>query len=231
MPEVIIHTAALTDVDRCEEDKELAARINCRGTMWLKEASAIAGSFLIYVSTDYVFDGKKGMYKETDATSPLSSYGRTKLAAERYADSVARPCVIYGARTDAGKLDFANWVISRLREGRTVKAVTDQHITPTYNSNLSRMLLEVASRRLSGTYHLSGSTRISRYDFACMIAERLSLDASLIEKSVMADLGWKAARPCDSSLDTTKASAALKEKPAGLKRSLDMLLEEQGGFS
>lgn len=225
-PEFIIHTAALTNVDECEANKALAYKINAEGTKRVVEIANELGAFLVYVSTDYVFSGDKGMYKEDDEPNPIDYYGYTKLLGEKYCDCIARPCVIYGAKPASGKVNFALWLIDNLRNRKEVKIVTDQFITPTINTNLAKMLLEVAGRELKGVFHLAGATRVSRYDFALQIANKFGLDKDLIIPSRMAEMKWIASRPKDSSLDTSKASRYLKEKPYDLDRALRVLKEE-----
>lgn len=225
-PEVVFHTAALTDVDKCEVERDLACQINTRGTKLLAEAAKNTGAFLIYISTDYVFDGSRGMYKENDVANPISHYGYTKLLGEKYAECVARTCVIYGSRPASGKVNFALWILQNLQKGEGIKIVTDQYISPTLNTNLARMLLDVGDKRLEGTYHLAGAERISRYDYACRLADVFGMDKSLISPSKMADIGWRAKRPMDSSMDVSKAVQLLKEKPWNIDKSFRILKEE-----
>jgi len=228
-PDVIVHSAALTDVDRCEREKELAYRMNVEGTRAVATAARRAGSYLVYISTDYVFDGQRGMYREEEKTRPVSYYGLSKLLGEEFCldlGCVARTCVIYGSRPASGKVNFALWLLDSLRAGKEVRVVRDQFITPTLNSNLAAMVLEAAERHLSGIYHLSGATRVSRYDFACQLARAFDLDSRLILPSQMSDLNWLAKRPADSSLDTSKASRMLKSRPLSLDDSLQLLKEE-----
>jgi len=226
-PEVIIHSAALTDVDRCEREQELAYKMNVEGTRAVAEAAEKARSFLVYISTDYVFDGNRGMYKEDDSTNPVSNYGYSKLLGEQFCRGcIARTCVIYGSRPASGKVNFALWLLNSLKSGKEVRVVTDQLITPTLNTNLARMVLEAADRRLCGVHNLAGATRISRYDYALELAREFDLDASLILPSRMADLMWAAKRPIDSSLDTSKARAELMEKPLPLNEALRTLKAE-----
>ena len=225
-PEVIFHTAALTDVDRCEAERDLACRINARSTKVLAESAKRAGAFLVYISTDYVFDGQRGLYKEEEATNPISHYGYTKLLGEKYADCVARTCVIYGSRPASGKINFALWVLERLQKGEEIRIVTDQYVSPTLNTNLARMLLEAGEEKREGIYHLAGATRISRYDLACKIAGVFCLEKSLIGTSRMADMNWKARRPTDSSMDVSKAMRSFKELPWDIDKSLRILKEE-----
>ncbi|MCK4734179.1 MAG: NAD(P)-dependent oxidoreductase, partial [Methanophagales archaeon] len=113
-PDVIIHTAALTNVDGCETNKELAYRINTEGTRRVADIANELGAFLVYVSTDYVFSGDKGMYKEEDDPNPINYYGYTKLLGEQYCSCIVRPCVIYGAKPASGTVNFALWLIKNL---------------------------------------------------------------------------------------------------------------------
>jgi dTDP-4-dehydrorhamnose reductase len=226
-PDAIVHSAALTDVDRCERERELAYRLNVEGTRAIAQACQDVGAFLVYISTDYVFDGVRGMYREDELTNPISYYGTSKLLGEQFCQGcIARTCVIYGSQPASGKINFALWLIDRLRSGKQVSVVTDQFITPTLNTNLAGMVLEAADRRLTGIYHMAGATRISRYDFALQVADIFGLNADLILPSRMADLPWIARRPMDSSLDTSKTSKMLATKPLGLAKSLQILRAE-----
>lgn len=226
-PDVIIHGAALTDVDRCERERILAHKLNVEATRSVADAADMAGSFLIYISTDYVFDGGRGMYREDDPTNPVSFYGKTKLLGESFCKGcIARTCVIYGSRPASGKVNFALWLLQNLRAGKEVRVVTDQFITPTLNTNLAAMLLEAASRRVCGIYHLAGATRTSRYDFAGLLADVFELDSGLIIPSKMADMKWDARRPMDSSLETVKALREFDAKPLFLNEALRTLKDE-----
>jgi dTDP-4-dehydrorhamnose reductase len=230
-PDVVVHAATLTDVDKCELNRELAWKVNVEGTKNIAEAAKAAGSFLIYISTDYVFNGEKGRYKETDTPSPINYYGLTKLKAEEIVQTqaeyfIARPSVIYGSTPAAGKVNFALWLIDTLRKGERVKIVTDQWNTPTLNSNLAEMTLEVVERRLTGIYHMCGATRVSRFEFTQQIAEAFGLDVGLIDKVLSSQFTWPAKRPMDSSLDTSKAQQTLQNKPLEMSQALKKLKAE-----
>ncbi len=218
-PDVVVHAASMTDVDKCELNRELAWKINVEGTHNVVDAAKAVGTFLLYISTDYVFDGERGCYKETDQPSPISHYAYTKLKAEEYVKAnldeycIARPSVIYGAAPATGKVNFALWLLNKLQNKEQVKVFVDQWNSPTLNTSLAEMTLEVLERRLKGVYHLSGASRISRYDFAMALAKTLGLDQSLILPTHMKDLSFPAKRPKDSSLNTSKAEQTLKTKP------------------
>jgi dTDP-4-dehydrorhamnose reductase len=227
-PDVVVHAATLTDVDKCELNKALAWKVNVEGTKNIVEAAKTTGSFLIYISTDYVFGGETGRYKETDAPNPINYYGITKLKAEEIVKTqkeyfIARPSVIYGSTPAAGKVNFALWIIENLRKGEHVKIVTDQWNTPTLNTNLAEMTLEAIERKLTGIYHLCGATRVSRFKFAEQIADVFSLDKGLIDKILSSQFTLPAKRPMDSSLDTSKAKQTMQHKPLEMDVALKQL--------
>jgi dTDP-4-dehydrorhamnose reductase len=227
-PDVVVHAASLTDVDKCELNKALAWKVNVDGTKNIVESTEKTGSFLIYISTDYVFSGEKGCYVESDACDPTNYYGLTKLLAEEIVQTqteyfIARPSVIYGSTPAAGKVNFALWLIETLQKSERAKIVTDQWNTPTLNTNLAEMTLEVIKRRLTGTYHLCGATRVSRFEFAGQIADSFGLDKGLIDPVLSSQFTWPAKRPMDSSLDTSKAQKTLKIKPLAMDKALERL--------
>ena len=231
-PEVIVHAAALTNVDKCELERELAWRINVEGTENIARLCRRYDAFLVYVSTDYVFDGEAGMYRETDEPSPINYYGLTKLVGEERVKTVtdefciARASVIYGSVPAAGKVNFALWLLEKLGNEEKAKVVTDQWNSPTLNTNLAKMVLEVAERKMTGTYHLAGATRISRYDFAKLIAENFNLDEQLIIPASSDQFKWAAKRPKDSSLNTQKAHHMLKNKPLKVEQAVAIMKDE-----
>ena len=227
-PDVVVHAATLTDVDKCELNKELAWKVNVEGTKNIVDAAKNTGSFLIYISTDYVFGGETGCYKETDTPNPINYYGVTKLKAEEIVKTqkeyfIARPSVMYGSTPAAGKINFALWLIETLRKNERVKIITDQWNTPTLNTNLAEMTLEVTERKLTGIYHLCGATRISRFEFAEQIADVFNLDKGLIDKVLSSQFTLPAKRPMDSSLDTSKAQKTLQHKPLEMNEALKQL--------
>ncbi len=229
-PDIVIHLAAMTNVDLCETEKELAHTLNAKSTETLAKESAKINAFFVYVSTDYVFDGKEGMRKEDDIPNPLGYYGKTKLEGEMSLNNLASSWVIVRTSTPFGihskKKSFPLWVKENIESNKEIKVLTDQYTSPTYVPNLSKMIIEVSTKQFNGIIHLAGSTRISRYDFAVMIAEKLGLDRSLLLKAKTEDMSWKAKRPKDSSLDVTKATEILNEKPQTIQQSLSLLIDE-----
>jgi dTDP-4-dehydrorhamnose reductase len=231
-PDIVIHAAALTDVDKCETQRELAQKVNVQGSENIAKLCKKHQTYLIYVSTDYVFDGENGNYKETDTPSPINYYGATKLQAEKHIKKlvkcycIARTSVLYGSTPSQGKTNFALWLIDKLRKEEKLRAVTDQTNSPTLNTNLAEMILEVVERRLTGIYHLAGATTISRYDYAKELAEVFNLKKELIEPATSEDIAWIAPRPKDSSLNVSKAAQTLENKPLNMREALIKLRED-----
>lgn len=226
-PTVVVHAASLTNVDKCETNKVLAWNTNVEGTGHIAIASKTSYAFLVYISSDYIFNGEAGQYTETDAPDPINYYGFTKLSAEGLVKDliddycIARTSVIYGSTPVASKVNFALWLLAQLRRKKQVKIVTDQWNSPTLNTNLAAMTLEIIARKLTGTFNLSGATRISRYDFANTIAQIFNLDEGLIIPSASAELSWVAKRPRDSSLNISKAQQTLRSKPLHVHEALE----------
>jgi dTDP-4-dehydrorhamnose reductase len=230
-PEAIIHSAAYTDVDGCETNQDLAWKINAEATKHVAIASASIDSHLIYVSTDYVFDGEKGLYVEEDKTNPISYYGYTKLKGEEFIEKhakkwcIARPSVLYGWMDY--KPNFATWLINSLNQKKEVKVLKDQYVSPTLNTNLAQMLLEITQRKITGIMHTAGCTRISRHEYALKLAEVFNLDRDLIKPAKMSEMPWKAKRPKDSSLNVNKATAQLNKKPLALNQAFEIMKKEK----
>jgi len=230
-PEAVIHTAAYTDVDGCEINRDLAWKANAEATKHIAMASASINSHLTYISTDYVFDGEKGLYSEEDPPNPISYYGYTKLKGEELVKKqtkewcIARTSVIYGWGPTP-KLNFATWLINNISQGKEVKILTDQYVSPTLNTNLAEMLLEIAERKITGTLHTAGSTRVSRREFALKLAQVFNLNRDLIKPAKTDEMPWKAKRPKDSSLNISKARTLLNTKPLRLNHALETMKKE-----
>lgn len=231
-PDAVIHTASETNVDRCETEKEHAWRTNVEGPRNLALACDKVNAKLVCISTDYVFDGEKGVYKESDKPNPINYYGLTKLEGENQViqkcqnHAILRTSVLYGWHP--WKQNFATWAIGQLRQNRQIAVVEDHYNTPTLVQNLAEMTVEVVEKDLQELYHVSGSERISRYEFARRIAMTFNLDAGLIQPIKMNQLvTWIAKRPRDSSLDTTKIQKHLHAKPLNIAEGLNKMKTEE----
>jgi len=229
-PDIIIHLAAMTGVDQCEEQQDLAMKINANATEIMARQAAKQHTFFIYVSTDYVFDGKSGMKKEADTPNPLGFYGKSKLAGELALNKLASSHAIARTSTPFGihpkKKSFPLWVKENLESKKEIPILVDQFTSPTFVPNLSKMLIEVATRQITGVIHLGGATRISRYNLAELVAENLGHDKKLLIPTKTDEMNWKAQRPKDSSLDVSLATEILNEKPQKIQQSLELFFSE-----
>ena len=230
-PQGVVHAAALTDVDKCEMEKELAWKTNVEATTNLVRLCKERDAYLVYVSTDYVFDGEKGRYKEMDDPAPINHYGLTKLKGEEAVQAlnkycIARGSVIYGSTPATGKTNFALWLLDKLRKKEEVKIITDQWNSPTLNVSMAEMILQILEKRVNGIFHLAGATRLSRYEFAEHLAETFNLDPKYIKPVQSEHIKWIAKRPKDSSLDVSKAKRTLAIKPLEIREALETMKKE-----
>ncbi len=229
-PNIVIHLGAMTGVDLCEKNESDAFDINSKATEVIAKKCSEFNSFLIYVSTDYVFDGQSGMYNEDDLPNPISVYGKSKLDGEIAVQSfasdwcIARTSTPYGVHST--KKSFPLWIIDTVKRNKKVHIVTDQMTSPTYVPNLSKMLMEISEKKITGIIHAADTTRISRYSMAELIFDKFNLDKNLLKPVITNEMKWDAKRPKDSSLNVTKASSLLDNKPQPLEQSLNKLHDE-----
>ena len=229
-PDVVIHLGAMTGVDLCEKEKTSASEINTKATEIIAKECSKLNSFLVYVSTDYVFDGNFGMYKEDDVANPLGFYGKSKLEGEKAVQNFSTNWCIARTSTPFGlhptKKSFPMWVIENLQKQKQIDVLIDQFTSPTYIPNLSRMLIEISERRITGIIHAAGASKISRYQMASMVSDKLNLDGTFLKQISMNKMKWVAQRPKDSSLDVSRASSILNEKPQKIDQSLNLFIDE-----
>ena len=229
-PDIVIHLGAMTGVDLCEKEKTSASEINTKATEIIAKECSKLNSFLVYVSTDYVFDGNLGMYKEDDVTNPLGFYGKSKLEGEKVVQNFSTNWCIARTSTPFGlhptKKSFPMWVIENLQKQKQIDVLIDQFTSPTYIPNLSRMLIEISERRITGIIHTAGASKISRYQMASMVSDKLNLDSTLLKQISINKMTWVAQRPKDSSLDVSRAISILNEKPQKIDQSLNLFIDE-----
>lgn len=223
-PDAIIHTAAYTDVDGCETNRDVALKLNADATEHVSLAADEIDAHLTHISTDYVFDGEKGRYGEDDGLNPINYYGYTKLEGELRVQTstkdwcIARTSAIYGWGGE--KKNFATWLLANMSAGKQVKVVTDQYVSPTLNTNLAEMVLEISEKKLTGVLHIAGASRASRYEFAVELAKVFNQNPDLIKRAKMEEMTWPAKRPKDSSLDVSRCARLLKSKPLEISDAL-----------
>jgi len=210
-PDVVVHLAAWTDVDACERDPERAHSVNAGGTRYVAEACVAAGARMLYVSTDYVFDGRsRAPYTEADATGPLSAYGRSKLEGERHVREsgvggwIVRCQSIYGR----GKKSFADAILLRARAGEELRVVTDQTVCPTYADDLAALLAATVARAADGLYLAANTGSCTWHEFARAVLDESGFAGLPIAPITAADLGRDAPRPTNSRFDCSAIASA-----------------------
>ncbi len=227
-PDVIINCAAMTNVDACETERELAWKLNTEGVEHLIDAARKGNSKIIHFSTDYIFDGKSGPYDELSRPEPLSYYGKTKLASENalivsgLEYFVARTMVLYGTGINV-KPNFALWLIQNLGKHIPVRIVDDQFGNPTLADDLAHGILNAIELEKSGIYNIAGRDIISRHEFAVRLAKIFDFDSDLIVPIKSVQLHQPAPRPMKSGLITLKAEVELGYRPSTTEQGLLVL--------
>jgi dTDP-4-dehydrorhamnose reductase len=210
-PGWVIHAAAHTDVDGCERDPGKAMAVNAEGTRRVAEGCRRAGASLVYLSTDFIFDGtKRTPYLETDVPAPRSAYGRSKLEGERIVQALAprwaivRTAWLYGVH---GK-NFVKTILGKAAAGESLRVVNDQVGCPTYAADLAEALALLVSRGMTGLFHLTNAGACSWYDFTREILRQGGFPAIRVDPITSAALGRPAARPAYSVLAPAEWQAA-----------------------
>jgi len=182
-PEAVINCAALASADDCEVNQGLAKAVNTDAVGMLSKACRKSGCSLVHISTDFVFSGRQGMYKESDEPSPVNFYGWTKMMGEKqlHPEDLCVRTALFGW-SHGKRQNIADWVVSSLRQGKEVPAFTNSFFTPIYAGDLARLLLEMLEKGYQGTYHAAGIERVSKHTFALKAAEAFGLDKSLVKQ-------------------------------------------------
>ena len=214
-PDFIINTAAMTHVDVCESEKEACDLLNVEVVKWLKEISEEIESHVIHISTDFIFDGKKGYYKETDIPNPLSYYGLSKLKSEEVLKNskidftILRTILVFGRVYDMSRSNIVLWVKSMLEQGKEITIVEDQYRMPTYVEDLALACKISMDKRATGVYNIASSELLSVYKIAQQIAEAFGLNKSLITPISTSTLNQTAPRPPKTGFDLSKTNKEL----------------------
>lgn len=230
-PDIIINTAAMTNVDACETDRAGAWGVNVDFVSCVASVAHELNSKLIHISTDYIFDGEDGPYYEFDEPNPISWYGYTKSLGETKTEieglnsCILRTNVVYGNSTN-GKSDFVKWVINELRNHRKIKIVSDQYSNPTITDDIALAVYKVIKLKKTGIYNIGGSEYCDRYSFAKKISNIFMLDDSLIEPIKTSELNQPAKRPLQSGLVISKASNELDIKFRDIHDGILLLKEK-----
>lgn len=227
-PDWIVHCAALADLDQCERQPELAQRLNAELPGRLAGEAAKRGLRFLHISTDAVFDGAKGAYRETDSPSPLSVYGRTKRLAELAVKAahpgwlIVRPN-LFGWSV-AGNRSLAEFFYSNLAAGSSVNGFTDRRFSPLFVGELAQMLLALLEKNAHGIFHAGSANAISKYEFGLALARRFGFDAELVTPSET--VGNQAARARDLSMNTSKLARELGRRMPSVADGLERFWEQ-----
>jgi dTDP-4-dehydrorhamnose reductase len=228
-PDVVIHTAAMTQVDQCETERDLCWKANVTGVENLIEACEKNNIHLIHVSTDFIFDGSFGPLDETAIPKPVNFYGESKLAGEQAIQkskvkwAILRTVLVYGVTPDLSRSNIVLWVKKSLEEGKTISVVNDQWRTPTLAEDLAMGCYLAASQKATGIFHISGEEMMTPLDIANQTAEFFALDKSLIKSADSSTFKQPAMRPPKTGFIIAKAKQVLGYQPHTFRQGLALL--------
>ncbi len=231
-PEVIIHTAAMTQVDDCETQREACWQANVVAVENLISACKKNNVHLVHVSTDFIFDGTEGPLDENAVPNPVNYYGESKLAAEQRIQasdiswSILRTVLVYGITNDMSRSNIVLWVKNSLEQGKKIQVVNDQWRTPTLAEDLAMGCYLAAKKRVTGIYNISGQDFLSPYDIAMKTAQYFSLDASLISATDSSTFTQPAKRPLKTGFIIDKAKHALGYEPHTFEEGLAVVASQ-----
>ncbi|MBL0740220.1 SDR family oxidoreductase [Chryseolinea lacunae] len=228
-PDTIVHTAAMTQVDQCEQDKAGCWKVNVDAVDYLIQASRKNNAHLVHLSTDFIFDGSHGPLQESDQPNPVNYYGESKVAAEKLVMesgltwSIVRTVLVYGITQDMSRSNIITWVKKNLEAGSVIKVVTDQWRTPTLAEDLAEGCHLVAVQRATGVYHISGKDFLTPHQMALQTADFFQLDASLIQETNAAIFKETARRPLRTGFIIDKAVRELGYAPHSFREGMALV--------
>jgi dTDP-4-dehydrorhamnose reductase len=233
-PDVVIHTAAMTNVDQCETEKDACWDLNVKAVEYLVEASNKHNSFLVHLSTDFIFDGKAGPYDEKAEANPLSFYGWSKYAAEKLVINsdvkwaIARTVLVYGIAHDMSRTNIILWVKNSLEQGKSINVVNDQWRTPTLAEDLADGCILIAEKEAEGIFNISGKDLLNPFQMAIMTADYFNLDKSLITEVDGTKFTQPAKRPAKTGFILDKPIAVLGYNPKSFLEGIAFVAEQIG---
>lgn len=225
-PEVLIHAAAMTQVDACETDRELCDSINVTGVNNLIQAISDHHTHFIHISTDFIYEGDEEEYFEDSKVNPLSYYGESKWKSEqlfekvKFPYSILRTVLVYGVLEDISRSNIVLWAKGALEKGQEINIVEDQYRCPTLAEDLALACLQVLEKKATGVFHISGKDFISILDLIFQIADYWNLDKSLINPIVTSSLNQPAKRPAKTKLNINKAVKKINYQPKSFLEGL-----------
>jgi dTDP-4-dehydrorhamnose reductase len=234
-PDAVIHAAAMTNVDACEQDPEQCRLQNITATEHLVRAAKRHGSRFIFLSTDFIFDGAAGPYREEDAPAPLSVYGRSKLEGERIVMgagleewAIARTIIVYGVAPGLSRSNVVLWAKQALEKGQPIQVVDDQWRMPTLAEDLADGCIRIAKQGATGIFHLCGPDGMSILELVLRVGAFFRLDASVVSVVKSNTLGQPAKRPPRTGFIIDKARRELGYAPRGFEEGLAIVRAQLG---
>lgn len=230
-PDVVVNTAAMTNVDLCETQKEACDVLNIDVVFNLAAICANLNAHLVHISTDFIFDGEKGYYKETDTPNPLSHYGRSKLESEKVLElstakcTILRTILVYGLVKNMARNNIVLWVKEMLEKGKEITIVNDQFRMPTYVEDLARACKIAMDKEVEGVFNVSSNTLLSIYEMVLQIAESFDLRKDLVKPISTATLNQAAKRPPKTGFDLSKTIEELGMQPKSFQEDLQRFKE------
>ncbi|WP_353196099.1 SDR family oxidoreductase [Parapedobacter defluvii] len=228
-PDVIINTAAMTNVDACEHDPEGCRKLNVEAVASLVELCETYGIHLIHLSTDFIFDGKEGPYAEDAEPNPLSLYGQSKWDAEKIILqssckwTILRTILVYGIVADMSRSNIVLWAKGALEKGQPLNVVNDQWRMPTLAEDLAQACLLAATQRAEGIFHISGKDLFAIHELVAAVADFWGLDKSLIREVSSSTLSQAAPRPARTGFILDKARSVLGYNPHSFQEGLELV--------
>lgn len=229
LPDVIIHAAAMTQVDDCEQNKMLSYSTNVDATDHLLQAAGEVNARFCYLSTDFVFSGEGGPYVEKDETMPVNYYGMTKELAEQHIMeselhwTIIRTILLYGKADQLNRTNFIYWVKNNLESGKHINVVADQIRTPTFIPDLTAAIISSVEKGAQGIYHVSGKDVMSPFQMALAVANKLGMDDSFIHPVDASSFSQLGKRPLKTGFIIDKAIKDLNYAPKSFKEALDLI--------
>ena len=228
-PNVVFNTAAMTNVDLCQDEKLKCDRLNTFSVSYLADAALKIDAHLIHISTDFIFDGKKGYYAEEDAPNPLSYYGISKLKSEQLLYnhkckwSILRTIVLFGVADNLSKKNIVLWAKDQLEKSNKINIIDDEFRAPTLAEDLAEACIKAAIKKAYGIFHISGKDLMSIYDIVISIANFYKFDVNLINRISSKTLNQKAKRPAKTAFVLDKARRVLDYSPHSFNQSLEIV--------
>lgn len=228
-PDVIIHTAAMTNVDQCEEEREACWEINVTAVKYLVEVAELCDAHFIHLSSDFIFSGEEGPLREEAIPAPVNYYGESKLAAEEIVKSsnttwaIARTVLVYGVTLEMSRSNIILWVKNSLEKGESINVVNDQWRTPTLAEDLARGCMLIADKKAEGVFNISGRDFLTPYEMAIETANYFDLDSSLIKETDGSKFKQKAKRPPKTGFIIDKAQKELGYHPRSFIEGIEIV--------